>query len=218
MTEQTAGKSAAQQLARLAETMHRIRRDCPWDAEQTHRSLVKHLIEETAEVVEVIESDGQGAIDDADLIEELGDVLLQVFFHSEIAAQQGRFNIADVAAGVSDKLERRHPWVFAGQDNPEDMMGAWEAAKQAEKQRESALDGIPEPLPTLARANKVVSRARHVHLPVPMADEPIDAQTVGEQILTLVQRAQASGIDADQATRDAVRNLEAAIRDAESRA
>lgn len=211
MTEQLDRQDSVAQLARLADVMGRIRRDCPWDAEQTHRSLVKHLIEETSEVVEVIESDDDG-IADADLIEELGDVLLQVFFHSEIAAQEGRFNIGDVAAGVCDKLERRHPWVFAGQDNPDDMMGTWEAAKQAEKQRKSALDGIPAPLPTLARAGKVVSRARHVHLPVEMADEAIDAPAVGEQILTLVQRAQASGIDADQAARDAVRRLEAEIR------
>lgn len=203
----------ADQLARLAATMHRLRSDCPWDAEQTHRSLVKHLVEETAEVVEVIEAE---QIVDQDLIEELGDVLLQVFFHCEIAAEEGRFTINDVAAAVCDKLERRHPWVFAGEDNPTDMMDSWETAKQAEKQRKSALEGIPGPLPTLARANKVVSRARHVHLPVEMADEPIDARTVGDEILTLVQRAQASGIDADQATREAVRRLEATIRDAEA--
>lgn len=198
--------------------MHRIRRECPWDAEQTHRSLVKHLIEETAEVVDVIEAAPDDAsIVDADLREELGDLLLQVFFHSEIAAQQGRFDLGDVAGDVCDKLERRHPWVFAGEDNPDDMMGTWEAAKRAEKQRQSALDGIPVSLPTLARAAKVVARARHVHLDVAMADEPITARQVGAQILQLVQRAQASGIDADQATRDALAALQSQIVAVEQR-
>lgn len=193
--------------------MRRLRADCPWDAEQTHRSLTKHLIEETAEVVDAIEQDADGA--DADLREELGDLLLQIYFHAEIARTEQRFDIDEVALGICDKLVRRHPWVFAGADDPEDMMGTWEAAKQAEKQRSSALNGIPSSLDTLARAAKVVSRTRHVHLDVAMADEPITAEQVGAQILAIVQRAQASGVDADQATRDALRVLEAQVQDAE---
>ncbi len=204
------------QLLRLAEVMARLRVDCPWDAEQTHRSLVKHLIEETAEVVEAIEA-GSGDTDlpDDDLREELGDLLLQIYFHAEIASSQGRFDIEDVARGVCDKLVRRHPWVFDGADDPEDMMGSWEAAKQLEKQRGSALDGIPGTLSALARAAKVVARTRHVHLDVPMADEPITAEQVGAEVLRLVQRAQASGIDPDQATRDALRAFEKGIQQAE---
>lgn len=206
----------AVQLLRLAQVMATIRRDCPWDAEQTHRSLTKHLIEETAEVVDAIETgSGDDDINDADLREELGDLLMQVFFHAEIAAQAGRFDLADVARDISDKLERRHPWVFAGQDNPTDMMGTWEAAKQAEKRRSSALEGIPASLPSLARAAKVVSRTRHVHLDVEMADEPITAERLGAEILALVQRAQASGVDADQATRDALREFEERVLAAE---
>lgn len=205
------------QLLRLADIMARLRVECPWDAEQTHRSLVKHLIEETAEVVEAIEAGSTDTdIPDDDLREELGDLLLQIYFHAEIASSQHRFDIEDVARGICDKLVRRHPWVFDGADDPEDMMGTWEAAKQAEKQRASALDGIPETLSTLARAGKVVARTRHVHLDVPMADEPITAEQLGTEVLSLVQRAQASGIDPDQATRDALRVLERAVLTAEA--
>lgn len=205
------------QLLRLADIMARLRVECPWDAEQTHRSLAKHLIEETAEVVEAIEAGSTDTdIPDDDLREELGDLLLQIYFHAEIASSQHRFDIEDVARGICDKLVRRHPWVFDGADDPEDMMGTWEAAKQAEKQRASALDGIPETLSTLARAGKVVARTRHVHLDVPMADEPITAEQLGTEVLSLVQRAQASGIDPDQATRDALRVLERAVLTAEA--
>lgn len=201
------------QLLRLVEIMARLRTDCPWDAEQTHRSLVKHLIEETAEVVDAIEAGGSDRnILDDDLREELGDLLLQIYFHAEIASTQDRFGIEDVAGGICDKLVRRHPWVFDGEDDPADMMGTWEAAKRAEKQRRSALEGIAKSLPTLARADKVVSRTRHVRLDVPMADEPITAEQAGRQVLAIVQRAQASGVDADQATRDALRALEGEIR------
>ncbi len=209
MTETGEGEP---QLLRLDRIMRRLRVECPWDAEQTHRSLAKHLIEETAEVVDAIEASDA----DDDLREELGDLLLQIYFHAEIARTEQRFSIDDVARGICEKLVRRHPWVFEGADDPEDMMGTWEAAKQAEKQRSSALDGIPDSLDTLARAAKVVSRTRHVHLDVEMADEPITAEEAGRQILALVQRAQASDVDADQATRDALRALEAAVQRAES--
>ena len=96
------------ELYRLAEVMHRLRTGCPWDASQTHSSLVGYLVEETLEVVEAIE-----AGTDADLAEELGDLLLQVFFHSEIAAETGRFSVEDVAGRIADKLVARHPYVFA---------------------------------------------------------------------------------------------------------
>ena len=209
-------ESGDSHLLRLAAIMSRLRVECPWDAEQTHRSLAKHLIEETAEVIDALESGAdEHDINDHDLREELGDLLLQIYFHAEIASGEDRFDIEDVARGVSDKLVRRHPWVFAGEDNPDDMMGTWEAAKLSEKRRESALEGIPNSLDALARAAKVVSRTRHVHLAVEMAVEPITAEQVGEQILAIVQRAQASGIDADQATRDALRTLEQRVRQAE---
>lgn len=149
------------ELTRLYEVMARLRADCPWDAKQTHRSLVTHLIEETAEVVDAVEVG-----DDTDLVEELGDVLMQVYFHARIAEDEGRFTLEDVARGVSDKLVRRHPHVFAGEEVPADMRRSWEEAKRQEKGRSSSLEGIAESLSSLARTQKVVSRARSHQVPV----------------------------------------------------
>ncbi|MGO4956584.1 MazG family protein [Luteococcus sp. Sow4_B9] len=195
------------QLHRLVQVMHRLRQECPWDAKQTHRSLATYLVEETGEVLDAIELG-----DDTDLREELGDLLLQVVFHSEIAAEQGRFTLDDVARGISDKLVHRHPYVFEPDSVvPEDLNATWEARKRAEKGRTSALQGIAEHLSVLARATKVTSRTRNHHVPVAMADEPITAEEVGRQVLQLVQRAHASGVDADQAAREALRAFEAEV-------
>ena len=199
------------EVERLIDVMTALRAGCPWDAEQTHRSLVTYLVEEAAEVVEAIETGG-----DADLREELGDLLLQIVFHAEIAAEEGRFTIDDVAHGIADKLVRRHPYVFTDAAVPDDLLSSWEARKRAEKGRTSALDGIPAPLDTLARATKVVDRVRHLRVGVPLPDEPVTAGEVGEQMVALVARAQASGVDADQAVRAAVRALEGRVREAEA--
>lgn len=196
---------------RLIEVMHALRSGCPWDASQTHASLVTYLVEEAAEVIEAIEAD----LGDEHLREELGDLLLQVLFHSEIAAEQGRFTIDDVAQGIADKLVRRHPYVFASEETPDDLVGTWEQRKRAEKGRTSALDGVP-PLSTLARAGKVISRARSHEVPLDLPDTPVTADQVGRGVLDLVARAHASGVDADQAVRAALRALESEIRDRES--
>lgn len=206
-----AASSTGDELIRFAQVMYRLRRECPWDAQQTHRSLVTYLVEETGELVDAIETGSED-----DLIEELGDVLLQVYFHAEIAAQEGRFTLDDVARGVADKLIARHPYIWADDEVPDDLNATWEARKRAHKRRTSSLDGIAESLSVLARTTKVVSRARSHQVDVPMADAPITADEVGAQIIALVQRAQASGVDPDQATRDALRGLEAQIRDAEN--
>ena len=198
------------QLERLRQVMAQLRADCPWDAEQTHESLLNHLIEEACEVVDAVE-----AGTDDDLREELGDVLLQVYFHAQIATEEGRFTLDDVAATVSDKLVRRHPHVFGDEDVPHDMWANWEQRKAAEKGRRSALDGIAESMSAIARAHKVVSRSRSHGVPVELPSEPIDEETVGEQILALVARARASGIDADAATRKALRRLESTVQAAE---
>lgn len=210
-------------LARLIEVMARLRVDCPWDARQTHRSLVHYLIEETGEVVDAIE-----AGDDTDLREELGDLLLQVVFHAAIAAEQDRFDIFDVARGITDKLVSRHPWVFSGTGVPDDLNATWEAGKKAEKGRTSSLDGIPTALSALARADKVMSRAASHGVPLdlpgtpsdsgPADSEPITAEEVGSQALQLVARARAGGIDAEQAVRDALRGLEDQVRRREAEA
>ncbi|MDR1806945.1 MAG: nucleoside triphosphate pyrophosphohydrolase [Propionibacteriaceae bacterium] len=205
--------AATAAIARLVGVMARLRTGCPWDAEQTHQSLVQYLIEETAEAVEAIE-----AQDDALMREELGDLLFEVVFHAHLGAERGAFDLADLATGVADKLIARHPYVFADAAVPDDPMESWERKKKREKRRASAVDGIPNQLSALARANKAVTRARYHAVPVTLDDRPITFDEAGDAIVALVARANAAGLDPDQATRAAVRRLEAAVRSAESRA
>src|SRR6185312_4104450 len=202
---------ALPELERLVDVMARLRHECPWDAQQTHRSLVQYLVEEAAETVEAIE------IGDQDHIrEELGDLLLQVIFHAEIASEQAEgFTVEDVARGIADKLISRHPYVFTTAAVPADLHYTWEQRKAVEKGRTSALQGIPDQLSALARANKIISRARSRRVAVALPDDPTTAEEVGSQILVLAARAQASGIDPDQALRDAARGLESRIHAAE---
>ncbi|MHB1007712.1 MAG: MazG family protein [Propionibacteriaceae bacterium] len=195
------------ELRRLVAVMHALRQGCPWDMQQTHASLLHYLVEEAAEVVDAVETGT-----DSDLCEELGDLLLQIAFHAEIASERGAFSIDDVARGISDKLIARHPHVFAGEEAPDDLNAVWERRKKAEKNRTSSLDGIPTSLPVLARTNKVLMRARSHDVPVGLPTEPIDAGEVGAELLALASRAQASGIDPEQALRAALRELESSIR------
>jgi XTP/dITP diphosphohydrolase len=185
-----------------------LREHCPWDAEQTHRSLVQYLLEESLETVEAIESG-----DDAHLREELGDLLLQVVFHAEISVA---FDLDDVARGIADKLVSRHPHVFATDDVPADLHHTWEQRKAVEKGRTSALQGIPEQMSALARAPKIISRARSRRVPLDLPDEPVEADALGSEIVRMVARAQAHGIDPEQAVRTAVRQLEQQVRTAET--
>lgn len=194
----------------LVAVMARLRDECPWDRSQTHRSLVTYLVEETGEVVDAIE-----AGTDDDLVEELGDLLLQVVFHARIAEEEGVFNIDEVVGGIVAKLVTRHPYVFSDEDVPEDLDAAWEARKAAAKGRTSSLDGIAHSLSSVARSAKVISRARSRGVDVELPEEPITAEQTGDELLTLIARAQASGVDADQALRDRLRRLESDIRDAE---
>lgn len=198
------------ELERLVGVMHRLRAECPWDAEQTHLSLVKYLVEETLEVVEAIEAGS-----DHDLVEELGDLLLQVVFHAEIAAGESRFDLEDVARGIADKLIARHPYVFSDQPVPDDLLRSWEQRKRAEKGRTSVLDGIPQQLSALTRAAKVLARSDWQG---PVARASDQANDIGQRILALVAEAHEQGLDAEQATRAAVRDLERRIADAEQNA
>jgi XTP/dITP diphosphohydrolase len=202
------------ELERLVDVMARLRERCPWDAQQTHRSLVQYLIEETAETVEAIETD------DSELLrEELGDLLLQVICHAQIASEQpAGFDVEKVAQGIADKLVARHPYVFASGEVPSDLNFTWEQRKADEKGRSSVLQGIPEQLSALARLNRVISRCRSRRVDLDLPDEAISADQVGEEIVALAARAQASGIDPDQAVRDAVRRLERQVVEAESAA
>lgn len=132
---------------------------CPWDREQSHRSLRPYLLEETYEALEAIDAE-----DWARLSDELGDVLLQVVFHAQLASERGDFDIEDVVAGIVAKLRRRHPHVFgtASVSGADEVVDRWEQIKRGEagcEDRESALDGIPESLPALQRAHKLQRRA-----------------------------------------------------------
>jgi len=201
-------------LLDLVTVMDRLRSECPWDKEQTHRSLATCLLEEAYETLEAIESLGDPP-DYTHLREELGDLLLQVFFHSRIAEEAGDdgFTVDDVAAGIVDKLVHRHPHVFAGLDvaDADEVDRNWEALKAAEKGRASVLDGIPAGLPALALADKVLGRSARVDV------GPASGAELGDRLLALVVEARADGVDAEQALRDAVRALTERVRAAESR-
>ncbi|MGH3367369.1 MAG: MazG family protein [Nocardioidaceae bacterium] len=203
-------------LLDLVEVMDRLRTECPWDREQTHRSLVRYLVEEAYETVEAIESG-----DRDHLREELGDLLLQVMFHSRIAAEDADdvWTVDDVAADIVEKLVRRHPHVFAETDvtGVAEVESNWESIKAAEKRRTSALDGIPPTLPALTLAGKVLGRAEQAGLARPAeSDVPGGADALGDHLLAVVAAARRSGLDPEQALRDAVRRLGDRVRAAES--
>ncbi len=188
---------------------------CAWDRDQTHASLVQYLVEETYELVDAIE-----AGDDAELVEELGDVLYQVIFHSDIAAEEGRFTLEDVAAHMTAKMVGRHPHVFgdAVADTPDAVMARWDELKRVEKPgRESVLDGIPQAMPALALAAKLVGKAEKVGVePVAAAGVPATEAELGDRLLATVVAARAKGLDAERALRDALRRLQDDIRAAEN--
>ncbi|WP_307864314.1 MazG family protein [Agrococcus sp. TF02-05] len=210
-------------LDELVAVMARLRGPggCPWDGEQTHASLAPYVIEEAHELVEAIE-----AGDDEHLREELGDVLLQVVFHADIARAEGRFDLEGVARALTEKLRRRHPHVFAdvAVDGVGDVVANWDAIKRAEKpERDSALDGIPASLPALARAEKVIRRAGRAGLALPEetatdASGPETEDELGRALLALARGAAERGLDAERALRTATRELEQRLRDAEAAA
>jgi XTP/dITP diphosphohydrolase len=213
----------------LVAVMDRLRSPggCPWDAEQTHASLVKYLLEEAYETAEAIED-----ADDVALREELGDVLLQVVFHSRIAEERaaadgGPWNIDDVAGGIIDKLVSRHPHVFGppsptSAKTPADVEANWEALKAAEKGRTSALDGIPQAQPALALASAMIGRTAKAGLDVPVRGavaEPstVDEASIGELLMAVVALARRSGVDPEAALRSASRSYRADVLAAEAR-
>lgn len=187
---------------------------CAWDRDQTHASLVQYLVEETYELIDAIETG-----DDAELVEELGDVLYQVIFHSDIAAEQGRFTLEDVAAHMTAKMVGRHPHVFgdAVADSPDAVMARWDELKKVEKPgRESVLDGIPQAMPSLLLAAKLVGRAEKVGLTPTAADAvPATEAELGDELLATVVAARVAGLDPERALRDALRRLQEAVRAAE---
>ena len=208
-------------LLDLVALTHRLRSPggCPWDAGQTHASLVKYLVEEAFELVEAIEEG-----DRESLREELGDVLFQVFFHARIAEEDSEdpFSIDDVAADLVEKLMYRHPHVFGSvdADTPEQVEANWEQLKAVEKQRESTVDGVPLAQPALALAAKLVSRAGKAGLDVPAGTPAafpggLTEAALGETLLGLAALAQTEGLDPEAALRAAARRYRDAIRAAE---
>jgi len=199
-------------LDELIAVMHRLRAECAWDREQTHASLVPYLIEESAELVEAIE-----AGDAADLREELGDVLYQVMFHSDIAAAEEGFDIQDVAAATAEKMRRRHPHVFGDSDasTPEEIEKVWAAGKAEEKSsRTSVLDGIPAGMPSLALAAKMLGRVEKAGYrpdpgPVP---EFVDEEELGRLLRDIASAALARGLDPERALRTELRGLAEKVR------
>ena len=190
-----------QAVLEFLHVMRRLRAECPWKAQQTHRSLARYLLEETHETLEALDTG-----DDDHLREELGDLLLQVFFHAAIAEQDEAFTMADVARDITEKMYRRNPHVFAEDRSSSDLDAAgvdelWEAAKAQEKQRTGVTDGLPPGLPALAYADKLLGRLERAGTP---AVVPADSDDLGDRLLALVAEARESGTDPEQALRDAV--------------
>jgi len=209
----------AREVARFDELVHTLRRRCPWDREQTHRTLTRHLLEETYEVLEAIEAlpvhpedeEAGGGFDH--LEEELGDLLFQVVFHATLAAEEGHFTLADVARGIHDKLVHRHPHVFAGvqADTPAQVVSNWEQIKRDEKGRSSIMDGIGEGLPSLLYAHKVQRKAASVGL------EPVvEEDGLGGELFALVDRCRRAQIDPEAALRATAARFRERFRAAES--
>ncbi|MFZ1018332.1 MAG: nucleoside triphosphate pyrophosphohydrolase [Candidatus Cybelea sp.] len=209
----------------LVEIMARLRMGCPWDREQTHRTLVPYLIEETFEVVEAIEGEQLDA-----LCEELGDLLLQILFHAQLATEVGKFSIADVVDALSNKMVRRHPHVFGDAviEDVDAQWRNWEKLKALEKtgrERKNRLDGIPRHLGALQRGQRMQEKAARVGFDWPNVsgileklteelrelaearrqpqDDPHVREELGDVFFTLVNLSRALGIDAETAVREA---------------
>jgi XTP/dITP diphosphohydrolase len=189
--------------------MRRLRAECPWKREQTHRSLARYLQEEAHETLEAIDT---GSVDD--LREELGDLLLQVYFHAVIAEEAGQFTLDDVAAGISAKMHRRNPHVFGDSPLPpdataNDVNDAWQAIKRAERldkldaPSSDPVDALPPTLPALLLADKVLDRLSRDGSPVDVSG----SSDLGDRLLALVAEARVDGVDPEQALRDAVRRV-----------
>ena len=211
------------ELTRLREVMDKLRSPggCPWDAEQDHVSLLKFLLEESYEFIEAVEENDRDAMQ-----EELGDLLLQVYFHSRMAEEDKEqpFDIEDVAKGVADKLIRRHPHVFSDTvvNSSSEVLENWEAQKAIEKGRTSAIDGVPLAQPALPLVSKLLYRASKsnyrlsIAKPVKLPDG-IDQDQFGELLLGLISQAAEKGLDPEAALRGAAKTLITQIKTHETR-
>jgi MazG family protein len=206
----------------LLRVMERLRspKGCPWDREQDHRSLRWHAVEEVYELVDAIEAD-----DDHELVEELGDLLLQVVFHCQLGKERGAFDFDEVARHIVDKLIRRHPHVFGKLKvkDVDQVWANWEKIKRAEKHgtkhaRASALDGIPKHLPALLRAEKLVKKARRAKLAVKKPKRPRASRAqLAVELFDLAEYAQSRGWSAEDLLREEAARRERIWRKAEQR-
>jgi uncharacterized protein YabN with tetrapyrrole methylase and pyrophosphatase domain len=214
------GRDPCLTLHELLATMQALRAPggCPWDAGQTPESLTPYIIEEACEAVEAIETG-----EPARVVDELGDLLLQIVFQAQIFAERQQFDFADVAAAITKKLQRRHPHVFAGDSaagSAEELARQWERIKQAEQAGDSAtgrsVAHLPSHLPALQRAQKLVNRARRGSFnadalpPCGAGATGLSEEALGFSLLALVQQAEACGLDAEQALRRLLQKLAAA--------
>jgi len=212
-------------LVELVQVMDTLRVNCPWDARQTHQSLMPHLLEETYEAIDALSADDQLAV-----CEELGDVLLQVVFHARVAQERTDgtgYDIDDVADGIISKLTRRHPHVFGdvSVSGPDEVKKNWDSIKAAERaaagngEPVSALDGVPMSQPALSLASQLLRRAARAGVPVELAEQDAGDEKVsdlGRQLLALVVQAQAAGLDPELELRAAARAYDARVRQWES--
>lgn len=211
------------ELTRLREVMDKLRSPggCPWDAEQDHKSLLKFLLEESYEFTEAIEDNDREA-----MLEELGDLLLQVYFHARIAEEDKDqpFNIDDVARTVTDKLVRRHPHVFSDTvvKNSSEVLENWERQKAVEKGRTSAIDGVPLGQPALALVTKLLYRVSKFEYKLDLdtslnLPEKIDEDKLGALLMGLISQAVEKGVDPEAALRSAAKSLILQIQSQEAR-
>jgi len=211
------------ELIRLRQVMDKLRSPggCPWDAEQDHLSLLKFLLEESYEFIEAVEDNDREAMQ-----EELGDLLLQVYFHSRMAEEDKNqpFDIEDVAKGVADKLIRRHPHVFSDTvvSSSSEVLENWEAQKAVEKGRTSAIDGVPLAQPALPLVSKLLYRASKSNYQLPKTEsiklpEEMNQDQFGELLLSLISQAVDKGLDPEAALRGAAKTLITQIQAHEAR-
>src|SRR6266576_1473229 len=207
----------------LLKVMARLRSPtgCPWDREQDHKSLLFHAVEEVYELMDAIE-----AGDDHEMLEELGDLLLQIVFHCQVAKERGAFDFEQVARHITDKLVRRHPHVFGELKvkDVDEVWANWEKIKHAEKHgtrhaRPSALDGIPKHLPALLRAEKLMKKARRAKLlNEPKKNRKLTRSALAGQLFELATCAQSRGWSAEELLRREIKKQESLLRRRESRA
>ncbi|MHC4479949.1 MAG: nucleoside triphosphate pyrophosphohydrolase [Planctomycetota bacterium] len=226
---------AAEEFDRLVGIMQRLRAECPWDRSQSHGTLRAYLLEEAYEVLHALDEECYD-----DLCDELGDLMLQIIFHAEIAEEAGRFDIEEVLRRINEKLVRRHPHVFGEKvaETPADVVRRWESIKRDEEQKASALDGVPPELPALVKAMRILTKVRQTGIDPFWGTDPLTegrrwleglasaaadgerartARAAGMLTLVVAELASRARVSAEDALRRALQRLTDAFRREEER-